>query len=135
LSAVNRQQCDGCIGKKGPFAQCVSFGPKFFRGACSCCAYNSTGSTCTFHNGNKGSDYAQMTPLEAKAHDERLAQLVDNGLPDITCEMLESAPEPYVARLERMANFERARRAEEALVPTTPKTPKKVTPQKRRFYE
>ncbi|KAI1430482.1 hypothetical protein GGR50DRAFT_698991 [Xylaria sp. CBS 124048] len=113
LPAINRQQCEGCLGNKGPFAECVSFGPKFFRGACSCCAYNSTGSTCTFHDGNKGSDYARMTDQQARSNNAR-APASSVNLPIVTNEMMQRASLPYLDRLAQRAANDLARREQVA---------------------
>ncbi|KAI1438193.1 hypothetical protein GGR50DRAFT_691657 [Xylaria sp. CBS 124048] len=92
LDAVNRHDCINCAGVKGrgPFDKCISFGDNQFRGACSCCTYNSVGISCDFHVKNKGTRYAQMTDHEAKEYDAKHASQPD--LPLLTSDMMETAP-------------------------------------------
>ncbi|KAI1430481.1 hypothetical protein GGR50DRAFT_698989 [Xylaria sp. CBS 124048] len=101
LAKINNHDCGTCDQFMSPkmFKKCVSFGDAYFRGACSSCAYNSAGFTCSFHVDNMGTDYAEMS----RADIATTAALV-------TMQLMQSTPTEHVRSLSQMVNYELSRR-------------------------
>ncbi|KAI1818901.1 hypothetical protein F4861DRAFT_544575 [Xylaria intraflava] len=114
LEQKNVRPCGPCAGKgKGPFAKCISFGPDVFAGACNCCQYSSSATSCTFHRQKKGHKYAVQSDSQNDRDDkeEEEASLQHN----ITPKTLRQLPTETVQYISEMTKKE-LRRREHALL-------------------